>query len=58
MLLNYISMKQSVKLLVKSLKNCKWYEHLHDGVLAFTEHVENHLEGLLNVLYAISLLEL
>ena len=26
----------------KSLENCKSYEHLHDGVSAFTEHVENH----------------
>ena len=41
MLLNYISSEQSVKILVKSLRNCKSYEHLHDGVSAFTEHVEN-----------------
>ena len=42
MLVNYISSAQSVKILVKSLKNCKSYEHLHDGISAFTEHVEHH----------------
>ena len=42
MLLNYISCEQSVKILVKWLKNCKSYEHLHDGVSAFMEQVENH----------------
>ena len=42
MLLNHISSEQSVKILVKSLKNFKRYEHLHDGVSAFTEHVEHH----------------
>ena len=42
MLLNYISSEQSVKIFAKLLKNGKCYEHLHDGVSAFTEHVENH----------------
>ena len=41
-LLNYISSEQSMKILARSLKNCKSYEHLHDGVSAFAEHVENH----------------
>ena len=31
-----------MKILVKSLKNCRSYEHLHDGVSAFAEHVENN----------------
>ena len=31
-----------MKILVKSLKNCKSYEHLHDGVSVLAEHVENH----------------
>ena len=62
MLLNYISSEQSVKILVTSLKNCKSYEHLHYGVSAFTEQVENQfamffVEGWLNVLCAISFLE-
>ena len=42
MLLNYICTEQYVKILVQSLTNCKSYGVLYDGVLAFTEHVENH----------------
>ena len=42
MLLNYISSEESVKVLVKSFKNCRSYEHLHDCVSAFKEHNENH----------------
>ena len=42
MLLNYICTEQSVKILVQSLTNCISYADLHDGVSAFTEHVENH----------------
>ena len=42
MLLNYIYTKQSVKILVQSLTNCKNYGDLYDGVSAFTAHVENH----------------
>ena len=42
MLLNYICTVQSVKILVKSLTNCKSYGDLYDGVSAYTEHVENH----------------
>ena len=42
MLLNYILSEQPVKIFVKLLKNCKSYEHLHDGVSAFMEHVEKH----------------
>ena len=47
MLLNYICSKQSVKILVQSLTNCKSYGDLYDGVSAFTEHVENHFASLL-----------
>ena len=58
MLLIDISCEQSVKILVKSLKNCKSYEHFIDGVSAFTEHVENHFStvcgGVVECLYAIS----
>ena len=57
MLLNYICTEQSVKILAQSLTNCKSYGDLYDGVSAFTEHVENHFEGWLNVLCAVSLLE-
>ena len=42
MLLNYICTEQSVKILVQSLRNCKSYGDLNDGVSAFAEHVENH----------------
>ena len=47
MLLNYICSKQSVKILVQSLTNCKSYGDLYDGVSASTEHVENHFASLL-----------
>ena len=31
-----------MKILVQSLTSCKSYGELHDGVSAFTEHVDNH----------------
>ena len=42
MLSNYICTEQSVKILFKSLTNCKSYGDLYDGVSAYTEHVENN----------------
>ena len=47
MLLNYISTEQSVKILVQLLTNCKSYGHLHDGVSAEPEHVENQFASFL-----------
>ena len=41
MLLKYICIEQSVKILVQSLTKCNSYVDLYDGVSAFTEHVEN-----------------
>ena len=42
MLSNYICTEQSVKILNKSLTNCKSYGDLYDGVSTYTEHVENN----------------
>ena len=42
MLSNYICTEQSVKILIKSLTNCRSYGNVYDGVSAYTEHVENN----------------
>ena len=43
MLLNYISIEQSVKIYVQLFTNCKSYGHLHDGRVSVSPaHTENH----------------